>query len=76
MDPSEDGLAIVGLSFFILFFCICLIVVFLMFIYIFIIICYRLLLYIYILSLFLGYMLIMHYEHIYIRDTHVYYLCR
>ena len=68
MDPSEDGLAIVRLSFF------------LMVIYIFTIIyyclLYCLLLYIYILSLFLGCMLIMHYEHIYMEDMHVYYLCR
>ena len=75
MDPSEDGLAIVRLSFF-------LHVShsrFSMFIYIFIIIYCRLLLFIlfiYILSLFLGCMLIMHYEHIYMRDMHVYYLCR
>lgn len=37
---------------------------------------YCLLLYIYIFSLFLGCMLIMHYEHIYMGDMHVCYLCR
>ena len=91
MGTLEDGLAIVGLSFFLHVFhgcfqCLSIYIICYYFLLLFIVISYCLLLiiiiyycllvFIYIFSLFLGCMLIMHYEHIYMRDMHVCYLCR